>query len=201
MRSSYPKLVIKSRADLRKWLKTHHDSSGPIWLVTYKKGEGRPYVPYDDVVDEAICFGWVDSLPRTLDDERSMRLLSPRKPKSPWSKINKERARRLIAEKRMTEAGLAVIARAKRDGSWTSYDDVERLAVPDDLRKQLDKNRSAAHYFDAFPPSAKKAIIWWITSAKTVATRAARIQETVEKAADNIRANQWRQPKGPRRSP
>ena len=194
--AQYPRVVIRSRAAWRRWLTQHHAGSGPIWLVTYKRSTGSSYVPYGDVVDEALCFGWVDSLPRTLDDERTMRLLSPRKPGSPWSQINKRRVAALIAQGRMTPAGLAVVDAAKRDGSWSSYDAVESLSVPDDLAAALRRSPQARGYFEAFPPSTKKAIFWWIASAKTDATRAKRVAETVRLATRNIRANQYRQPKG-----
>jgi uncharacterized protein YdeI (YjbR/CyaY-like superfamily) len=183
---------ITSRAAWRKWLLQHHSTSGSIWLVTYKKPDPR-HVPYNDIVEEALCFGWVDSLPRKLDEARSMLLLAPRKPKSAWSKLNKQRVEKLIAAGLMQPAGLKLVEAAKQNGLWDKLNEVEDLKLPDDLAKALTKSKTAAKHFEAFPRSVKRGILEWILQAKKPETRAARISETVEKAKDNIRANQWRQ--------
>ena len=183
---------VDSALALRQWLKRHHVGRESIWLVTWKKPDPRN-IPYDAIVEEALCYGYVDSLPRKLDDQRSMLLLSPRKPKSAWSKLNKSRVEKLIAEGRMAAAGLAVVEAAKKSGSWDKLNEVETLTLPDDLASALKKNKQAAQYFEAFPRSVKRAILEWILNAKRPETRAARIAETVTKAKDNIRANQWRQ--------
>lgn len=184
----------KDRRAWRRWLTVHHRRGEPVWLVYYKKESGTPSITYAEAVEEALCFGWVDSRPNKLDAERYKQLFSPRKPKSPWSTINKERAQRLIKEQRMTSPGLAKIEAAKKDGSWSSYDGVDALVVPKDLAAELAGNKQAKEYFAGFPPSSRKIILWWIASAKLPATRAARITETVRLAAENIRANHWRQP-------
>jgi uncharacterized protein YdeI (YjbR/CyaY-like superfamily) len=188
-----PRLVVDSRKAWRQWLQNNHRSSGAIWLVTYKKADAARYLPYNDIVEEALCFGWVDSLPRSLDAARSMLLLAPRKPKSAWSRLNKERAERLIAEGRMHAAGLAVIEAAKASGTWTKLDQIEELKVPDDLAKELARNRKAREFFEAFPRSVKRGILEWIIQARKPETRARRVADTVRLAADNKRANQWRQ--------
>jgi uncharacterized protein YdeI (YjbR/CyaY-like superfamily) len=144
-------------------------------------------------VEEALCFGWIDSLPRKLDEKRSMLLLAPRKAKSAWSALNKARVEKLLAAKLMQPAGLAVIAAAKASGHWSKLDAVELLEIPDDLGKALAKSAAARKNFDTFPRSVRRAILEWIIQAKKPETRAARITETVSKAKDNIRANQWRQ--------
>ena len=190
MGSDHERVEVTSRAAWRRWLTRHHRQSESIWLVTYKKHRPSLHVSYDEIVEEALCFGWIDSLPRKLDEDRTMLRLSPRKPKSMWSRLNKTRVQKLVSEERMTPAGLAKIEAAKQDGSWVVLDDVEDLVVPDDLAKALSKNKRAKRYFDAFPPSAVKGILWWIKSAKRDATRARRIQETVRLAAMNVRANQ-----------
>ena len=174
----------KDRRAWRGWLTKHHRRAASVWLVYFKKKSGAPSITYAEAVEEALCFGWVDSRPNTLAADRYKQLFSPRKPRSPWSAINKERARRLIEEGRMTPAGLAKIAAAKKDGSWSSYD----------LAAELAKSEQARELFAGFPPSSRKIILWWIASAKRPATRAARIAETVRLAARNIRANHWRQP-------
>lgn len=196
MSDRYEQVQVESRAELRRWLAANHRSSPGIWLVTFKKADPERYVPYDDIVEEALCVGWVDSLPRKLDDRRSQLLLTPRKPGSNWSRVNKERVERLIAAKRMTAPGRAVVDAAKADGSWAALDAVENLTEPDDLRVALDANPDARRHWDAFPRSTKRGILEWIGNAKRPETRANRVTETAELAAQNIRANQWRQPKG-----
>lgn len=156
-----------------------------------QEGQGPP-CPDDDVVEEALAFGWVDSQPRKLDEDRSQLLVTPRKPGSRWSKPNKQRIARLTKAGLMAPAGQAVVEKAKHDGSWTALDAVEALEEPDELRQALDVNRPARRHWDEFPRSAKRGIL----SAKRDETRAKRIRETVEQAAENVRANQWRQPKG-----
>ncbi len=186
---------VTSRSELRSWLAAHHADSPGIWLVTWKKGRG-PHVPYDDVVDEALCFGWVDSRPGTVDTDRSRRLLTPRRPGSNWSRVNKARVARLTGAGLMEPAGLAVVDTAQRDGSWTALDAVEDLVEPDDLRAALDAEPGARPNWDGFPRSTRRAILEWILGARTPPTRARRITETATQAAAGIRANQWRQPRG-----
>jgi uncharacterized protein YdeI (YjbR/CyaY-like superfamily) len=186
-----PRVPIDSRAAWRTWLQRHHATSGSVWLVIHRKGRG-PHVPYDDVVEEALCFGWVDSLVRKLDDDRSMLLLAPRKPGSAWSKPNKERVARLVASGAMTPAGLAKVEAAKAGGTWTKLDAVEALTVPKDLAAAFRKHAGSAARFDAFPRSAKRGILEWIEQAKKPETRARRVAETAALAARNERANQWK---------
>jgi uncharacterized protein YdeI (YjbR/CyaY-like superfamily) len=183
------KVEVTSRKGLRDWLNKHHGQTDSIWLVTYKKPDAR-YIPYNDVVEEALCFGWVDSLPRRLDEQRSMLMLSPRKPKSAWSKLNKDRVERLTQAKLMMPAGLKAVEAAKTSGHWNKLDGIETLELPEDLKKALRTSRMAEANFEAFPRSAKRGILEWIIQAKRPDTRTARIAETVEKAKVNIRANQ-----------
>ncbi len=183
----------KIRAEWRAWLEKHHARAEGIWLINYKKGTGKPRLDYDEEVEEALCFGWIDSKPNKLDDERSMLWFAPRQPGTGWSKLNKARVEKLIAAGQMTAAGMAKIEAAKRDGSWSLLDSIEALVVPPDLAQALASNRSAQTHFDAFPRSVKRAILEWIASAKKPQTREKRIRETVRLAAQNIRANQWRQ--------
>jgi uncharacterized protein YdeI (YjbR/CyaY-like superfamily) len=188
----YPRVEVRSRAELRTWLADHHSSVVGAWIVTFKKGRG-PYVSARDVCEEAICVGWIDSLPRKLDDDRTMLLVTPRKPGSRWSAVNKERAERLLAEGLVREAGRAAIERSRRDGTWTALDEVEALTIPDDLEARFASAPAARAFFDAFPRSAKRGILEWILAAKRPETRARRIDETVERAAKNERANAWKQ--------
>ncbi len=185
-------VTVESREQWRAWLEAHHGSSPGIWLVTWKKASGRPHLPYDDVVEEALAFGWVDSLPRKLDDDRSQLLITPRKAGSNWSRLNKERVERLLAAGLMAPAGLAVVEAARADGSWTALDDVENLVEPEDLRAALDAEPEARRHWDAFPRSVKRGILEWLLNAKAAATREKRVRETAELAARGERANQWR---------
>ncbi|MBI5959696.1 MAG: YdeI/OmpD-associated family protein [Chloroflexi bacterium] len=181
-----------SRQEWREWLIQNHEREEGIWLVTYKKASGKPRLDYEEAVEEALCVGWIDSKGGKLDDERTMLWIAPRKTGSGWSRPNKERLERLIAAGLMLPAGLAKIEAAKQDGSWSKLDGVENLEVPPDLQTGLDANPTARDYFEAFPRSVKRAILEWIVNARRPETRAKRIEETVRLAAENIRANQWR---------
>jgi len=181
------------RHEWRSWLEQNHATSPGIWLVYSKKESGQPRVSYDDAVEEALCFGWVDSRPNVIDSERFKQLFTPRKAKSPWSRLNKQRVEKLIKQGCMTPAGLAKVEAAKQDGSWSALDAVEDLTIPPDLQQALDANDLARTHFTAFPPSSKKNILWWIESAKRSETRAKRIAETVSMAEKNLRANHYRQ--------
>ena len=178
-------------AQWRAWLRKHHARTEGVWLVAWKKATGRPQVGYDALVTEALCWGWVDSKANALDAERSMLWFAPRKPKTGWSKPNKERVERALAEGRMQPAGLAKVEAAKADGSWAKLDAVEALEVPEDLAAALAAYPPAAAHFAAFPRSVKRGILEWIVNAKRAETRAARIADTAQKAQRNERANQW----------
>ncbi|MEM6382902.1 MAG: YdeI/OmpD-associated family protein [Pseudomonadota bacterium] len=183
---------IKSRAQLRQWFETNHSQPESIWLVTYKKAVAKWYVDYDSVVEECLCYGWVDSLTRKKDDRRSMLLLAPRKVTSAWSGTNKRRVERLLSAGLMQPAGLAKIDAAKANGKWTFLDDVEALILPPDLVEALARYPNAARHWGAFPRSPKRGILEWIKQAKKPETRAKRIEETARLAQDNTRANQFR---------
>ena len=183
----------KSRAEWRKWLEENQARKEGIWLISYKKDTGKPRFDYDESVEEALCFGWVDSKPAKLDDERSMLWFAPRKPKTNWSKLNKDRVEKMIKAGLMAPAGLAKVEAAKKEGSWNALDGVEALEIPPDLAKVLSKNKTAKEYFEAFPRSVKRGILEWILNVKRPETRTKRIEETVSLAEKNVRANQWRQ--------
>jgi uncharacterized protein YdeI (YjbR/CyaY-like superfamily) len=183
----YEQVTVHDRAELRTWLEHHADRSVGIWLVTYKKGSGRPSPTYDEIVEEALCFGWIDSTARALDDLRSMVLFTPRKPKSTWSAVNKRRLEHLLPSGRMTERGLRAIEVAKANGSWELLDAVERLELPEDLAAALDAAGVRATW-DGFPPGARKQMLWQVSSAKRAPTRAARIDRIVAQAVLGLRA-------------
>lgn len=181
------------RESWRAWLEANHRSVAGAWLVYYKKESGVGSISYAEAVEEALCFGWVDSKPNVVDELRYKQWFARRKARSPWSKINKDRVERMIAEGRMAPAGLAVVEEARDNGSWAAYDSVEDLAIPEDLASALADDPVAAGHFEAFPPSSKKNILWWLLSAKRPETRAQRVAETVRMAAENKRANHYRQ--------
>lgn len=189
MKKQFEQVQVESRAAWRAWLAANHTQTDGIWLVTFKKQVADKYLPYDDIVEEALCFGWIDSLPRKLDEDRTMLFLSPRRPKSPWSGLNKRRIEKIMAEGLMMPSGQAMIDQAKQDGSWSLYDEIEALVIPPDLAAALGENSTAMRYFEGFSDSSKKGILWWIKSAKRPATRQKRIAETVGLAAQNIKAN------------
>jgi uncharacterized protein YdeI (YjbR/CyaY-like superfamily) len=188
----FERVEPSSRAEWRAWLEANHVRAEGVWLVMPKKGAGLEGVTLSDAVDEALCFGWVDSLPRKLDERRSMLLISPRKAGSNWSAVNKAKIARMIAAGRMHAAGTAKVEAAKADGTWVALDRVEALEVPEDLAAAFANMPPSATNWEAFPRSAKRGILEWILNARTPATRARRIGETARLAAEGKRANQWR---------
>lgn len=184
-----PVVHPKSRKGWRQWLSRNHARSSGVWLAAYRRETGRPRVEYEEAVEEALAFGWIDSKSVRLDDERSLLWMCPRKPSSGWSRSNKERVERLERAGLMTDAGRAAIEAAKRSGSWSLLDSVEALEEPHDLEAALNASPAARANFDAFPPSSKKLILTWIATAKREETRRRRVEETVRLAARNVRAN------------
>lgn len=181
-----------TRAEWRAWLEQHHTRSEGVWLISYRKAANQPFVDYEAAVEEALCFGWVDSKPGKLDELRTMLYFAPRKPGSNWAKSNKQRVERLLAAGLIAPAGLEKIEAAKRDGSWTALDEVERLEIPADLAAALDALPPARANFEAFPKSTRRGILEWIVNAKRPETRAKRVGETARLAQQNQRANQWK---------
>lgn len=183
----------KTRKEWRKWLEKNHQSAKSVWLIMYHKSSETSSIYYDEAVEEAICFGWIDSIAHKRDEESKYQFFAPRKPKSNWSKANKERAQRMIEQGKMTSGGQQLIDLAKASGTWDALVDVQNSVIPPDLQKLLNKNKVALKNFLAFPPSSKRIILEWILNAKKNETREKRIEETVRLAADNIKANHYRQ--------
>lgn len=186
----YPIFHAETRDQWRAWLQANHDDERGVWLCSWRSGsEGdRPRCPYPDAVEEAICFGWIDSTTGVLDDERGLQLMTPRKAKSSWTRLNRQRAAAMEDAGLMTDAGRQAIAAAQSNGWWTIYDPVEDLAEPDDLAASLDRIPAARAAWDAFPPSARKQMLWWVISAAREETKASRIETITAKAADGQRA-------------
>ena len=159
----------------RNWLKKYHRSKSSVWLVYYKKHTATPSITYNEAVEEALCFGWIDSTRRTLDEERFTQLFSKRKPNSVWSAINKEKVKKLEAEGRMTSAGRESIEVAKNNGSWDILTNIDM--VPGDLGKAFKKYRGSEKFFMSLSPSVRRAILQWLVLAKRLETRQKRIEE------------------------
>ena len=181
-----------TRAAWREWLSENHASPKSVWLIIYRKESNTPSVYYNEAVDEALCFGWIDSKPNKRDDESFYQYFSVRNPKSNWSRVNKDKVSRLLDENLMTEAGLAMIKTAKESGTWDALNDVENLVIPADLQVAFKQYPKAEVHFEAFPRSTKRGILEWIFNAKRAATRQKRINETAALAQENKRANQYR---------
>jgi uncharacterized protein YdeI (YjbR/CyaY-like superfamily) len=176
------------RAGWRAWLIAHHPTSRGVYLTSWRRPSGRTSVSYEQAVEEALCVGWIDSSGRNIDEERSIQWFAPRRARSAWARSNKERVARLTAAGLMLPAGLAAIEEAKRSGMWTVLDDVEKLIVPDDLAAALRDRPPARERWDAFPPSARRAMLQWVVEARRPETRAGRIAQIAERAARNERA-------------
>jgi len=180
----YARIHPKTAAGWRRWLRDNHDKAQGVWLVMYKAATGKTRLGYEDSIPDALCFGWIDSLNKPLDGERTALLFTPRKTGSGWSRTNKERIARLLEAGRMEPPGLAKIAAAKRDGSWTLLDSVEALEVPDDLRRAL--GAAGLRRFDSLTPGRKKEHLRTLVTAKRPDTRARRIADIVRSVANKI---------------
>lgn len=161
-----------------------------MWLASWTRGTGRPAVPYEEAVEEALCFGWIDSTVNTLDDERRLQLMTPRRPRSSWTRLNRERVARLEAAGLMTDAGHRAVEVAKGNGWWLLYDSVEDLVEPDQLSAALDAVPQARRHWDEFPPSARKQMLWWVVRGARADTRARRIASIVSAAPAGRRVSQ-----------
>ncbi|MEM8892322.1 MAG: YdeI/OmpD-associated family protein [Bacteroidota bacterium] len=181
-----------SQEDWRNWLKTNHEIEDSIWLIFYRKNSPSHNLSWSEAVDQALCFGWIDSTRKTIDDEKYIQYFCKRKAKSNWSKVNKEKIELLIEQGLMEEAGLRSIAIAKENGSWTILDAVEALIVPDDLQAALSQHKGAMEFFDSLSKSAKKNLLYWVISAKRAETRQKRILAVAENASQNLKPKQFR---------
>jgi len=179
----------KNQLSWRKWLEKNHSKETSVWLIIHKKESSTPSVYYPEAVDEALCFGWIDSKPNKRDDESYYQFFAKRNPKSKWSKVNKDKVARLIKSGKMHASGMAMIELAKKSGTWDALNEVENIIIPPDLEMALKKNPFAQENFHSFSRSSKRGILEWILNAKKAETREKRIVETVTLAAKNIKAN------------
>ena len=181
-----------NKKDWRKWLELHHKKKEGVWLVFYKKNSPNYNLSWSESVDQALCFGWIDSTKRSIDNTKYKQYFSKRKVKSNWSKINKEKVKTLIGQGLMEEAGYKSIEIAKENGSWTILDEVEALLIPEDLNAEFANFKGAREYFDGLSKSVKKGLLYWIVSAKRKNTRHRRILEIAENASKNLTPKQFR---------
>jgi len=180
------------KKDWRKWLELNHNKKEAVWLIFYKKKSPNHNLSWSESVDEALCFGWIDSTIRTIDSEKYKQYFSKRKAKSNWSKINKDKVKTLIDQGLMKEEGFKSIEIAKENGSWAILDDVEALVIPEDLKEGFSNYKGSIEYFGSLSESAKKILLYWVVSAKRKETRKKRILEIVENASNNLKPKQFR---------
>lgn len=174
-------LHVTSREDWHTWLKENHDQEKEVWLIFYKKHTGQSRLPYDDAVEEALCFGWIDSIVKRIDDEKYAQKFTPRKPDSKWSELNKKRVEKMIRQGRMTEAGMALINAAKKSGKWEQVISLPKeLTLPPGIKDALAANKKAWENFNQLAPSQQRLYVGWITTAKKEETRQRRLKEAVE---------------------
>jgi uncharacterized protein YdeI (YjbR/CyaY-like superfamily) len=179
----YREVRPKSRKAWRAWLQKHHGASRGVWLVFAKKHSKLPTVTYDEAVEEALCFGWIDGLMHPVDETFYKQLFTPRTSKSRWAASNKARVEKMIAAGLMTAAGLKMIELAKQTGTWNAFDAVEAMSLPDDFKRALDKVPAAKKGYDGYTPAAKKQCLYYLNDAKRPETRAKRIARIIEAAA------------------
>ena len=181
-------IYVYKRDDWRDWLKINHIKKKEIWLIYYKKHTVRKRIPYDDAVEEAICYGWIDTTVRRIDEERYMQKYMPRKKNSKWSEINKKRALKMIESGKIKEPGIKKINEAKENGNWNNaYGSKEKQEIPEDLLKALKNNNKALNNFLNFAPGYQNNYIYRINDAKREDTRKRRIAEIVDRAFQNLK--------------
>lgn len=189
-KESKPLFYFRNAEEWRNWLHDNHESSTGIELIFYRVSSETESMRWEEAVQVALCYGWIDSTVRKLDDERRKQVFGPRKDKSVWSKVNKNYIEKLIAENLMHESGLRKIEIAKQNGSWTSLDHVENLVIPDDLQKAFNRNKKALDNFSKFSFSYRKSYLYWLNHAKRQETRNARIEEIIKLCAANLKSRQ-----------
>ncbi len=182
----------RSRAAWRAWLEKHHAAAAGIWLVFARKHTGLPSVAYEDAVEEALCFGWIDSRVKSIDDRFHMQMFTPRRPKSAWSTTNKARLARLMKAGVVAPAGLAAVAVAKTSGSWNTYSTVDKMAIPPDLQRALDANRDAAKNWSTYTPSAQRSFLHMVNNAKRPDTREKYVRRVVDLVGNKVSMTELR---------
>jgi uncharacterized protein YdeI (YjbR/CyaY-like superfamily) len=186
MVSDSQQIYFKDRKEWRKWLEENYDKEKEIWLIYFKKHTKKTRIPYDDAVEEALCFGWIDSIVKRIDNEKYMQKFTPRKSKSLWSEANKKRVKMMIDQGRMTEAGLNKIREARKSGSWTESTPIfDSRQVPEELKQAFSRNKKAYEFYRNLTPTYKKQYNWWIISATRKETRQKRVLKAIELLEEN----------------
>ena len=181
-------LYVKTREEWRKWLEENHTTVHGIWLIYYKKPSGKPRIPYDEAVEEALCFGWIDGKIKRVNEDYYIQWFSPRRPVSRWSELNMSKVRNLIKEGRMKPAGLlAYEAAIKKPSLIYNTKKDENMIIPDDLLIALKNNDTSYNNFMKFPPSSRRLYVFWLNDAKRAETRKARIAKIVDRSEKNIK--------------
>jgi len=190
--NSYEEFYAPSRKEWRKWLMKNFAKAPGVWLVYYKKASSKQSITYNDAVEEALCFGWIDSTMRPVDTESYKQLFTPRKPKSEWSQLNKTRVERMIEQGLMMPAGLEKIEVSKQNGGWEKIDHVEAQQLPDDLATALEKDKKATTFYESLTKTNKKYLLHWLGSAKREETRAKRIAEIIAALSEGLMPARFR---------
>lgn len=178
-------LYFKNAAEWRNWLHENHNSSKGVYLIFYRVGSETESMRWEEAVQVALCYGWIDSTVKNIDQERRQQMFCPRKDKSVWSKLNKSYIEKLTKENLMHQSGFAKIETAKQNGSWTSLDAVEELTLPSDLAAAFQQNSEAYDNYQKFSPSRRKSYLYWLNQAKREETRNKRILEIISNCALN----------------
>lgn len=186
-----PSICPKNKKEWREWLESNHITQESIWLIIHKKGSETPSITWSDAVDEALCFGWIDSIKKPIDTERYRQFFGKRKAESTWSKINKQKVALFIEQGLMAEAGLQSIEIAKENGSWSVLEEVEELSIPVDLEEEFAKFPNSKAFFLSLSKSARKALLQWIVLAKRTETRDNRIKEIAKLASQKLKPKQF----------
>lgn len=185
-------LFLKNRDEWREWLLKNHLEAQSIWVVYYKKGSNKDSISYAEAVEEALCFGWIDSKAKPIDEEKYKQFFSKRKPKSVWSKLNKERIEKLESQNLIMPAGYKMIEIAKENGYWNLLDEAEAWIVPEDLESAFSTSPEAREYFIGLSKSDRRNILQWLVLARRPETRQNRINEIAELAAQKLKPKQFR---------
>lgn len=180
-----PEIYFKTQIEWREWLLKNHETSKGVYLILYKVTSGTPSMRWEQAVREALCFGWIDSTAKRIDNKKRKQLFTPRKRRSVWSRLNKTHIEELIEKNMMHESGLKKIEAAKKDGSWSALDDVENLIIPEDLLDAFRGHPLAYKNYEAFSPSYRKNYLYWLNSAKRTETREKRIAEIIKLCKEN----------------
>lgn len=180
------------KKDWREWLRENHKNKEAVWVIFYKKRSINFNLSWSDAVDEALCFGWIDSVKKTIDSEKYRQYFSKRKPNSTWSKVNKDKITFLTSKNLMHSSGYNVIKVAKENGSWSILDTVEALIIPDNLLKELNSRVGALAFYESLSKSEKKILLSWIALAKREETKQKRTIEIAENASKHTKPKQFR---------